>query len=257
MSEESTPFAKPAGLQKYRRFSQFTFLVLLGQWSFYGLFRCPFPVPFVSCATCPVITCWGRITALFWGFWLILPVSVILFGRAFCGWACPGGLVNDLLVKVSPFSKRFKRHLNPIAPLGMVLAAGFALFLWLWLDNPRWAVPIREGEFFGSVSLTFAHADWRWLTRTLTVLGLVLLGMAGTGIWCRWACPTGGVLEVFKRFSVFSIFKTEKCDDCDRCRRVCDRKTRPGENNCTNCSACLGHCPQNAIRIGRSGRKSA
>ena len=55
-----------------RRATQALMLVVLGQWSFYGIFRCPYLVPFVNCETCPVITCWGRITAYFWGFWLIL-----------------------------------------------------------------------------------------------------------------------------------------------------------------------------------------
>ena len=57
-------------LKVWRRFSQLAMLVLLGQWSFYGIFRCPFLVPYVSCQNCPVITCHGRILSTFWGFWL-------------------------------------------------------------------------------------------------------------------------------------------------------------------------------------------
>jgi ferredoxin-type protein NapH len=68
-----------------RRTTQGAMLLVLGQWSFYGLFRCPFAVPFVGCQTCPVITCWGRFTGLFWGFWIALPLISTLFGRAFCG----------------------------------------------------------------------------------------------------------------------------------------------------------------------------
>ena len=86
----------PVALTRWRRLSQATMLALLGQWSLYGIFRCPFIVPYVSCQNCPVVTCHGRLFSLFWGFWLLLPVSVLLFGRAYCGWLCPGGLVNQL-----------------------------------------------------------------------------------------------------------------------------------------------------------------
>lgn len=36
-------------LRIVRRFSQTLMLALIGQWSFYGIFRCPFLVPYVSC----------------------------------------------------------------------------------------------------------------------------------------------------------------------------------------------------------------
>ena len=83
---------KTLPLTALRRLTQAVFLGVLGQWSFYGIFRCPFLVPYVSCQNCPVITCHGRIFTMFWGFWLLLPLSVLLVGRAFCGWACPAEL---------------------------------------------------------------------------------------------------------------------------------------------------------------------
>ena len=71
-------------LSLWRRLSQLALIGVLGQWSFYGIFRCPFLVPSISCQNCPVITCHGRLFTMFWGFWLLLPLSVLLVGRAFC-----------------------------------------------------------------------------------------------------------------------------------------------------------------------------
>ena len=234
-----------------RRLMQTGMLAVLGQWSFYGIFRCPFPVPFIDCQVCPVITCWGRFTSLFWGFWLLLPVSVILFGRAFCGWACPGGLVNQLIGKLSITKLRVRKWFTKIAPLGLLVGLAIALLLWFGLHNPRSMIPIRIGEFWKSVWLSFEHASPLWLIRTFVVLGLVVAGFVVANLWCRFACPTGGLLELIKRISLFKIYKTNACNDCDKCLRICEMGSRPNEVNCTNCGDCLKSCPVDAIKIGR------
>lgn len=234
-----------------RRLTQTVMLALLGQWSFYGIFRCPFPVPFVSCQTCPVITCWGRITTLFWGSWLLLLLSAIFFGRSFCGWICPGGLVNQLIGKASITKMRSRNLFTKIAPIGFLVGLAIALILWLGLDNPRWMIPIRIGEFWNSIRLSFEHANVFWLTRTFFVLVLVAGGFAIANFWCRFACPTGGLLELIKRISLFRIFKTSACNNCNACLKVCEMGSRPDEVNCTNCGDCLKSCPVDAIKIGR------
>ncbi|TRO82272.1 4Fe-4S binding protein [Desulfuromonas acetexigens] len=241
----------PVALTRWRRLSQATMLVVLGQWSFYGIFRCPFIVPYVSCQNCPVVTCHGRLFSLFWGFWLLLPVSVLLFGRAYCGWLCPGGLVNQLFAQTAPFSLRLKNRLTTLAPYGKYLTLAVALYVWLGMGQPRTNIPIRVGEFFGAVALTFEHADLSWLVRTSVVLGLTALGLIFANAWCRYFCPAGGLLEAVKGIAFFKVYKTHSCNDCDKCRKVCPMGTRPGEVDCTNCGDCLPVCSVDAIGIGR------
>ncbi len=231
-----------------RRMTQIAFLIFLGEFSFYGIFRCPFAVPYVSCGNCPVIQCPGR--KLWLGFWIVLPMSAIIFGRAFCGWACPGGLIVELLGKLSLARGKMKGALEKVLSSGKYLVIAGSLVVFLLTNNPRWATPIRIGDFFNSVKLTFEHADNLWVARTLFVLiglGLVILI---PGFWCRYLCPTGGILEVLRRFSLFKYFKTKVCDDCDKCRELCDLETRPSEINCTNCGACSNICPVDAIKVG-------
>jgi len=234
-----------------RRTIQSAMLLLLGQWSFYGIFRCPFAVPFVNCQSCPVITCMGRLTTIFWGFWLLLPVSAVLFGRAFCGWLCPGGLLNQLLGLLAPFKLRHKNRLSAYANLGKYLAILAVLYLFYALGNPRWAIPIRTaGDFREAVLLTLNHAENPWLIRSGLVIGLVGMGLIMANLWCRFACPTGGILEIFKRFAIFHVYKDESCNDCNRCLKICAMATRPAESNCTSCGDCLDSCPQDAIKFG-------
>lgn len=258
---QSTVLNPPAVLKKtlsltaLRRLSQVAMVGVLGQWSFYGIFRCPFLVPYVSCQNCPVITCHGRLFTMFWGFWLLLPVSVLLFGRAFCGWACPGGFVSQMLGKVAPLRLRARNLLTRYAPAGQYLGLLVCIAGYFYFEQLRANVPIRAGGFFESVGLTFEHAGMLWLVRSFIVAGLLVLGLLIANAWCRFACPSGGMLEAVKLISLFKFYKTSGCNDCDKCLKVCEMGTRPGETNCTNCGDCKDACPVGAIHFGR-GRSS-
>jgi ferredoxin-type protein NapH len=244
---------RPAGrtgwLPRARRATQLAAVAVLGQWSFYGIFRCPFTVPYVSCSSCPVLTCHGRLLTLFWGFWLALPLAVLLFGRAFCGWACPGGFVNQLIAKIAPLRPRAEALWARIAASGGVAALAWAGWAFYTQGQKRVAIPIRVGGFFESVALTFQHASPPWLVRTWVVLGLVACGIVVANAWCRFACPTGGALELVRRFSLFGFRRTADCNDCDACRRACELGTRPDGAGCTSCGTCRGACPTGAIRF--------
>lgn len=258
-SEASNEFngasVKTIGLKWWRRLIQVASLATIGQWSFYGIFRCPFIVPYVSCQNCPVITCHGRLFTMFWGFWLLIPLSAVLFGRSFCGWACPGGLINQLLGKLAPFKLRIRSTLTRLSGGLKYFGLGLALVVWLIWGQPREAVPIRMGDFIASVALTFEHANLIWLIRTFFVLGFLSFGLLAANAWCRFACPTGGLLETLTSLSAFKVYKNEKCNDCDKCLKICEMGTRPAESNCTNCCDCLSICPQDAIKVGHPRRK--
>ena len=154
-------------LQWRRRITQVASLAIIGQWSFYGIFRCPFIVPYVSCQNCPVITCHGRIFTMFWGFWLAIPLSALIFGRAFCGWICPGGFVSQISGLVAPAKLRIRNAFTRTTPYFKYPALALALCIWLFWGQPRAAVPIRVGDFFSSIALTFEHAGSLWLVRTV------------------------------------------------------------------------------------------
>ena len=231
-----------------RRITQGAFLIFLGEFAFYGIFRCPFAVPYVSCGNCPVMQCPGR--KLWFGFWIMLPVSAIIFGRFFCGWACPGGLVSELLGKVSLMRGKIKGTLEKVLSQGKYLMVAVSFVVLFFLNNPRWAIPIRAGNFFNAVKLTFEHADNFWIVRTLFILLGLALAIVIPGFWCRYLCPTGGILEVFSKFSLLKYFTTKDCNDCDTCRELCDLETRPLEINCTNCGACDTICPVDVIKVG-------
>jgi len=247
----TTRWTALAGLAPWRLTVQAAMIAVLGQWSFYGIFRCPFIVPYISCRNCPILTCEGRLVSLFWGFWFLLPVSAVLFGRAFCGWVCPGGLVNQILGKVAPVKLRVRNSLTRLSPLGGTLSVFFAATVFFLLQQPRSNVPIRTGGILligGSYFRTFRHL---LAHPKHHLVGFLVGGLLVANLWCRFACPTGSLLEVFRPVSVMKFYKTSRCNDCNQCLQVCEMGTRPAEAGCTNCGDCLGSCPVNAIRFGR------
>ncbi|WP_301860722.1 4Fe-4S binding protein [uncultured Megasphaera sp.] len=242
-------------LSRIRHLVQLAMVAVLGKWAFYGIFRCPFLVPFVNCQNCPVITCWGRLTAYFMGAWLLIPLSVLIAGRTFCGWLCPTGFVSQLLGKFSLFPLKLKKKYIRLGQIGMVLTVAAAAIIYFGYGNPRMMVPIRAGEFFGSLPFVFEHASWIWLFRTALIITLIVGSIIVANVWCRFFCPAGGIMEVVRRISPFGVFKTKACDGCNACRRVCGMGTRPGEANCINCGDCLHVCHKQAIYAGKRGRK--
>jgi len=223
------------------------FLVVLGEFSFYGIFRCPFAVPYTDCGACPVVQCPGK--KLWLGFWILLPVTVLLFGRGFCSWACPGGLFSDIVSKVSLFKGKISRNFEKILSLLKYLVLAACVVCIFALNNPRWAIPIRTGEFFNSIKLTFEHADTLWIMRTAYILGGFLLIVLIPHFWCRYVCPTGGMLELLKKAGIFKYVMKDTCNQCNVCRKACTVETRPSEINCTNCGGCKDSCPIDAITL--------
>jgi ferredoxin-type protein NapH len=239
-----------------RRTAQAVSLAVLGEFSFYGVFRCPFAIPYVSCGSCPVLQCPGR--WLWWSVWIGMLGSVLLFGRSFCSWCCPASLVSELFGQWNLFGKKLNRSIEnavySLRPAKYVVLIICLVFLF-WLGNPRWAIPIRTGPFFGSVSLTFKHANMLWIWRSAFILAGLGLAMLVPMFWCRFLCPTAGILDIFHRFSFLKYSTTSACNDCDKCRRNCPNKVRPTEWNCTNCGDCSHICPKEAVRFGYRAKR--
>lgn len=232
-----------------RRIIQAGSLYMIGVFSYYGIFRCPFAVPYVSCENCPVVQCPGR--KLWLPVWIAILVSALAFGRAFCSHACPGGMVAELLSRFALLRGKLAAKLDWVLSFGKYAALLVCVYLFWFMHNPRWAVPIRTGEFAQSTLLTFEHAFPLWFVRTGIVLGALALGILIPHFWCRYLCPTGGLLELVSFRPLLRYRITPSCTDCGKCNRRCDLETRPNLHNCTNCGDCQESCPVDAIKLGK------
>ncbi|MEJ2718599.1 MAG: 4Fe-4S binding protein [Deltaproteobacteria bacterium] len=118
-----------------RSIAQPGFLAGLDEFSVYGIFRCLFAVPNVSCGNCPVLLCPGRDYWL--PVWIGLPVSGIALGRPFCGWACPGGLVQDILSTFSLLRGKVQGSLAKVLSFGKYPMIAVSLVFLFLSGNPR------------------------------------------------------------------------------------------------------------------------
>jgi polyferredoxin len=233
-----------------RQVVQFGALAATGEWLFVGSLRCPYGIPFISCTHCPMRVCPG----VWMQPWVIglIALSGVIAGRAFCGWGCPMGAVQDLLGRVPklrtltlPRFGRVDRWLK-----GLKYAA-LALTVWgFYALNTRFAVPVRGHANWSSdaVRVSWLTSDVYSQIRVVVILAGVVLALALTRAWCRYLCPLGALLTIGNRISLLRLGREEsRCRACGKYPRQCRTYTTPGTADCVVCGDCIEGCPTGAI----------
>ncbi len=249
----------------WRRLTQIAFFVVTGQWLAIGWLRCPFGVPFYSCMSCSLTDCPGRYLQPF--FIGLIAVSGLVFGRAFCGWACPMGLLEEALGRLP----------KPRWSKGLRFAKVDRILKWL-----KYAALVAVIVLIARLNYT-PHRPYEYVVRSPSVFNLGAIGVAwqmeggtykATAIifavalvgalvvsrfWCRYLCPLGALLSVFNWFSIVVLRRDlSSCTNCGRYPRDCVHYTVPGTPDCVICGECVQGCPEGAIAVrGRIGRRPA
>ena len=239
-----------------RRLTQTALFLLTGQWLIVGFLRCPFGVPFVCCASCPLQDCTGTFLQL--PILGLILLSGILVGRAFCGWMCPLGYLEDALGRL-PFPRVDRQGwFSSIEPLLRCLKyVALALVVWLVLRTnypAERAHPyvVRSPSFLNWESVVVAGelGARRYPIRAAILAVALLTGLLTTRFWCRYLCPLGGLLSLLNTVSVWRPTRIgAACRDCGTYPRDCIQHTTPGSLDCVVCGDCLQGCPHDAVRL--------
>ena len=218
-----------------------------------------------------------------------------LFGRVYCSWVCPLGILQDLLARVARPFGRTTYSPRPDRPLlrGVVVLA-FALLV--AVDGAALAGLVDPYSLFGRIASELLQPVAAWgnnlaadhlgtegslvlfkreiLVRSVagfTVAACALALLAILVAWkgrlvCNTVCPAGAILAALSGKTAFRLaIDGEKCVKCGLCSGVCKALCLDGKNQaidnarCVRCFNCVGACKKGAISFTpvRAGRLDA
>ncbi|MBT3315870.1 MAG: 4Fe-4S binding protein [Anaerolineae bacterium] len=193
-------------------------------------------------------------------FWILVVLSAILLGRAFCGWFCWFGGYLELIewgigdkwkIKIP---RRIFLYLGtlPFVALGLKIYSSL-LVIWIEKGFPSiFTLRLADVEPWGGQQTGIS------ILMTAVLYGPVLFFVFGRRAWCRYLCPIGALLKVFSPAKIGGVrLINDECIGCGKCNRTCDMQVDVmGDLNghsevngldCIVCLKCTDACPTNSI----------
>ncbi|MBT3362158.1 MAG: 4Fe-4S binding protein [Chloroflexi bacterium] len=178
---------------------------------------------------------------------LVLVIFVLLtfiFSRAFCGYTCPIGSVQELLYHLP--LKKFKIN-NRIVPLVIrfIVLPTFIVVAAVYSIGILKEIGLKDFFFLTITAWT-----------SLIFIALVVISALVYRPFCRFGCPYGMLLSLAAIKSRFKIRQNESCIDCKnpKCVSVCPTGEALSTSNkmeCYLCYRCIEACPTQGIEYGR------
>ncbi|MDR1050680.1 MAG: 4Fe-4S binding protein [Deltaproteobacteria bacterium] len=200
----------------------------------------------------------------------VLALMVVVFGRTWCGWLCPFGLLQEYLRRLGSLLGVRRGRLSP-ASLRALSAVRLLLLAVLLVVPPLVELGLLHPDFIYAycricpagtmMTLLTGHTERLALnlsssvSAALSVLSLALLGsvaamaLAHPRPWCR-VCPVSLLFGLFHKKTLAGLRADPgACLGCGRCRKVCPveeaapvLRKNPG-SGCLLCGRCLDACP--------------
>lgn len=193
-------------------------------------------------------------------------------GKAFCGWLCPIGFLNEMLYPLGQKIHLLRRIQVPLrADRALRLLRYPFTLLMVVLTWRAGELLLRGYDPFYILFSGFGHGTLGLVSGIaigVTLFGALVVPM----FWCRYLCPLGAVQDLLTRFGLVRVHRDAgACTGCGACDKVCLQRLEVSAPpsvasiDCTRCLDCLEACPEKAlsVRLGpplpraRRGRAAA
>ncbi|MCK9356366.1 MAG: 4Fe-4S binding protein [Dehalococcoidia bacterium] len=241
----------------YRRARPFAMLISVGFLGFY-IGGCPCPIGSLQNSIIYLGDIAGHMPIYVQ--FVAVVLFTLLFGRVFCGWACPLGATQFFMFRKEAGKKnrrleipreqhnvlRWMKYGVLAALIGLVILTGRPVF--------------EEVDPFR----VLFNLDFRWGVPLVFLVVLLAVSIVIGFPFCKYLCPLGAFLGLLQPLSLFKIRFGSSCTNCKTCHTVaCDYGAiEPGEKcptvnqrECVRCGECLSRCPCGAISF-TAGRRA-
>lgn len=192
----------------------------------------------------------------------------LVAGRAFCGWMCPLGTIQDMIASWTRRLGGEKKHIRGKKskarfPLQISSKIDLRLSYLKYLVLAAILIASTMAKFPPLRNLCPARAifGFHWNTSLLAavLIGFILTSMLVRRFSCKYLCPLGAALAVFNKISPIHIATNpERCTNCGRCEAECPANVAAIPENtrsteCIRCLECIETCTQTdaiELRIG-------
>ena len=130
---------------------------------------------------------------------IMLAAAVVLFSKLFCGYVCPLGTVQDLLVKLRKFLG-FKGVSIPDGSVADYILRLFKYLLLFWIFYMTATASelfCKNLDPYYAVATGFKGEITLWMSLT-TLFLLILGGLFVNMFWCKYFCPLGAISNTLK-----------------------------------------------------------
>lgn len=199
---------------------------------------------------------------------LILPTLVGLFfflstflliGRMFCGYACPVGVIQEIVSKVNfknDLKNQKKARYKIDIPQKYAKIIRWFFFVFIITSSIVWNLALLQfiTPFAGIYNLRYPSGVLISVP-LITIIIVIVLSVFIYRPWCRMLCPFGALASVISRFSKYKYIRSYNCSDCGLCERICptnEAKIDSSKSECYFCQRCVDVCPKDAIKLRKS-----